>query len=115
MTALSLEDRVGRIIGYLGCDMKLTNKDTFHSQGISIPTPSGTFSIIQGNGITIQPTGDSAIISAPQPANLVVNGQTPWQLPSLSDAKAPNGTMYFSTTANKAVFKDSSGTVFALY
>lgn len=34
---------------------------------------------------------------------------------SLADAAAPNGTLYYSTTASKLVFKDSGGTVNNLY
>jgi hypothetical protein len=34
---------------------------------------------------------------------------------SMSDATAANGTLYYSTTANKLVFKDSSGVVNNLY
>lgn len=34
---------------------------------------------------------------------------------SLADASAPNGTIYYSTTAGKLVFKDSGGTVNNLY
>lgn len=93
----------------------ITNKTTFHTQGIKIPTPNGDFSLIAGNGIAIQPTGDSAVFSAPLPANTVVNGQTPWQPPLLSDAKAPNNSVYFSTTASKLVYKSSNGTIFNLY
>jgi len=36
-------------------------------------------------------------------------------LASMADATANNSTLYFSTTANKPVFKDSSGTVNPLY
>lgn len=32
-----------------------------------------------------------------------------------ADADAPNNTIYYSTTANKLVFKDSGGTVNDLY
>lgn len=35
--------------------------------------------------------------------------------PSLADTAAPNGSVYYSTTASKLVFKDSGGTVNALY
>jgi hypothetical protein len=38
-----------------------------------------------------------------------------WQPASMSDASAPNNTVYFSTTASKLVYKDSTGTVNNLY
>ena len=34
---------------------------------------------------------------------------------SSSDADAPNNSIYYSTTQNKLVYKDSSGTVHTLY
>ena len=34
---------------------------------------------------------------------------------SMTDAEAINGTLYFSTTASKLVYKDSSGAVHDLY
>lgn len=42
-----------------------------------------------------------------------VNGA--WQPPSMTDAAAPNNTVYYSTTAAKLVYKDSGGTVNPLY
>lgn len=39
----------------------------------------------------------------------------PIQLPHLNDASAPNDSTYFSTTAGKLAYKDSGGTVHALY
>ena len=38
-----------------------------------------------------------------------------WQPAALADADAANGTVYYSTTASKLVFKDSGGVVSALY
>jgi hypothetical protein len=38
-----------------------------------------------------------------------------WQPASMSDASAPNNTVYFSTTASRLVYKDSGGTVNNLY
>lgn len=37
------------------------------------------------------------------------------KMPSVADAAADNGTLYYSTDANKLVFKDSGGTVNNLY
>lgn len=34
---------------------------------------------------------------------------------SMTDASAPNNTIYFSTTANKLVYKDAAGVVNNLY
>lgn len=36
-------------------------------------------------------------------------------LSAMTDTQARNNTIYFSTTAGKAVYKDSGGTVHALY
>lgn len=38
-----------------------------------------------------------------------------WEPASMTDAAAANGTVYYSTTASKLVFKDSGGTVNNLY
>lgn len=38
-----------------------------------------------------------------------------WKPSSMADASAPNNSVYFSTTANKLVYKDSGGTVNQLY
>jgi hypothetical protein len=39
----------------------------------------------------------------------------PLELPSITDATAKNNSMYFSTTANRLVYKDAGGTVNNLY
>jgi hypothetical protein len=96
--------------------MVITNKTTFHTQGINIPTSQGNFTLIPGNGITLQPAGDSAIIAAPQPPNVIANGNAlPWQPPLLSDATAPANSIYYSTTSIKLVYKDSNSVVHNLY
>jgi len=38
-----------------------------------------------------------------------------WKPPHLADASAPNDSIYYSTTANKLVYKDSGGVVNNLY
>ncbi len=38
-----------------------------------------------------------------------------WQPPSFLDANAPDNTVYYSTTGSKLSYKDSGGTVHALY
>jgi hypothetical protein len=40
---------------------------------------------------------------------------TPQGIPTYADADAPNSTLYFSSTASKLVWKDSSGVVNNLY
>lgn len=40
------------------------------------------------------------------------NSYTP---PRLTDASAPNNAVYYSTTTNKLTYKDSNGTVHALW
>ncbi len=38
-----------------------------------------------------------------------------WQPESLADSSAANNTIYYSTTGSKLSYKDSGGTVHALY
>ncbi len=45
--------------------------------------------------------------------NLLPNG--PYTPFSMADASAPTNSLYYSTTASKLVYKDSGGTVHALY
>jgi hypothetical protein len=40
---------------------------------------------------------------------------TPFAMPTYTDAQAPNSTLYFSSTASRLVFKDSGGVVNNLY
>jgi hypothetical protein len=96
--------------------MGIKNKDTFHSQGINIPTPQGNFGIIAGNGIIITPAGDSATIATQAIPNAIVNGNgLAWQPPSFTNAKAPKNSIYFSTDNGKLVYQAASGSVFNLY
>lgn len=93
----------------------ISNKSTFNSNGVTIPTADGGFSLIAGQGIKIRPAADSAVISSQVSANGFNDGITPWQPPSLPDASAPKNSVYFSTTGGKLSFKDSAGAVHALY
>lgn len=97
--------------------MAITNKTTFHSQGISFNTPDGKFTMIAGNGINLQPAGDSVVISSNERPNIIANGNgLPWLPPSFSNANAPNNAIYFSTDAGKLAYKSANGSnVFALY
>ena len=93
----------------------MKNKYSFNVNGVTLSLPNGDVVLNAGANITIKPSGALITFSATIPSNLVVNNLTPWQLPSLADANAPKGSMYYSTTAGKAVFKDSAGSVHNLY
>jgi hypothetical protein len=102
---------------FLGYKMGITNKTTFHSHGISFDTPNGKFTMVAGQGIGLQPAGDSVIISTQPQPNIIANGNgLAWQPPSFSNANAPKNSIYFSTNAGKLVYKSANGSnVFALY
>ncbi len=87
----------------------------FNPYGIVFSTPFGDMILNAGPGITIFPQGNMVTISATLPTNTIINNITPWQPPSISDANAPNGTMYYSVDSSKLVFKDYSGVVNNLY
>ena len=55
--------------------------------------------------------GGTAITT--KPGELEINGVI--QFAGISDANAPNSSLYYSTTANKLVYKDGGGTVQALW
>lgn len=93
----------------------ITNKSTFSSRGVTIQTADGSFTLVAGQNINIRPAGNSAIFSAVVPANQFNDNITPWQPPALPDASAPKNSVYFSTTGGKLSYKDSSGSVHALY
>lgn len=93
----------------------VSNTDTFHIYGAVLKLPGGDIILVAGENITITPAGGALTISATTPPNAVINNLTPWQPPSMADAKAPNNSVYFSTTANKLVYKAANGMVFPLY
>lgn len=47
--------------------------------------------------------------------NLLSKDVSGWHPPSFADADAVNNTVYYSTTASKLAYKDSGGTIHALY
>lgn len=87
---------------------------SFSPHGVVIPTSNGNMVLNAGANMTILPNGNLVTFSAQIP-NAVVNNSGVWQPPQMSDAKAPNGTIYYSTTASKLVFKDYSDVVHNLY
>jgi hypothetical protein len=50
-----------------------------------------------------------------KPAVSAVKSNGAFQPASMADSSAANNTLYYSTTAGKLVYKDSSGTVNNLY
>jgi hypothetical protein len=89
---------------------------TFNSRGITVSTPNGDMVLIAGQNIRILPSGNTANISAQTPAGSIINGNgLPWQPPSLADAKALNNSVYFSTDANKLVYKAADASIHDLY
>lgn len=93
----------------------MASKATFHPYGITINLPDGDVVLNAGANMTIFPQGNMITFAAQIAPNTVINNITAWQPVKLSDAKAPNGSVYYSTTANKLVFKDYSGMVNNLY
>lgn len=81
----------------------------FNSRGITVSTPNGDMSIIQGSNMRIQPSGNSVNFSSITPFGSIINGNgLPWLPPALADAVAPNNSIYFSTNAGKLVYKDNT-------
>ena len=93
----------------------MANKAPFNIYGITIPTADGEIVLNAGANMTILPQGNFVTFSAQFPVNAVINSQTPWQPPILADTKAPNNSVYYSSTSSKLVYKDASGTTHALY
>jgi|694.fasta_scaffold22601_4 hypothetical protein len=70
----------------------------------------------RGNlGLYVYTGSSTRTLGAEIKHNLVFEPKGGVQLASITDASAANSTLYFSTTANKVVWKDSGGTVNALY
>lgn len=88
---------------------------TFNSRGVTVSSPTGDVILNAGDNITILPSGDLITFSVQLPPNVVLNNVTPYLPPKLSDANAPKGSVYYSTDANKLVFRDYGGTVHPLY
>ncbi len=87
----------------------------FTPHGITIKTSDGDVILAQGQNIQMLPQGNTVTISSQSPAGVVINNVNAWQPPSVSDANAPNGSVYYSTDAGKLVFKTSAGIVHNLY
>jgi hypothetical protein len=94
--------------------------------GIGTTTPSAQIDAVSGlagrpsaefqaaSGET--PTADNVIFrdaSGTPTTSVTANGAI--KLVALADADAPNGSLYYSTTASKPVWKDSGGVVTSLY
>lgn len=93
----------------------MANKAGFHPYGITIPTPDGDIILNAGNNMTIQPQGNFITFAAEFPGGAVINNVNPWQPPTLSDANAPNNSVYFSSDAGKLVYKGNDAVIHDLY
>jgi hypothetical protein len=70
----------------------------------------------RGNlGLYVYTGSSTRTLGAEIKHNLVFEPKGGVQLASMTDSSAANSTLYFSTTASKLVWKDSGGTVNALY
>lgn len=91
------------------------SKAIFNIRGITLTLANGEQVILNaGENMQIFPSSDMITFSAQIP-NAVINSITAYQPPSISDAKAPKNSIYFSTDANKLVYQDSAGVVHNLY
>lgn len=88
---------------------------SFSAYGTILHLPDGDMILGAGTNIQIFPSGNMITISAPTPANVVLNNSTAYQPPQISDAKAPNGSIYYSTDAGKLVFKGYDSAIHNLY
>ncbi len=87
----------------------------FTPHGITIKTPDGEMTIAQGQNIQMLPQGNTVTISSQPPPGAVINNVNAWQPPSISDANAPNNSVYFSTDAGVLAYKSADGTIHNLY
>jgi len=87
---------------------------SFSPHGVIIPTVNGNMVLNAGANMTIFPNGNLVTFAAQIP-NAVVNNSGTWLPPQMPDAKAPNGSIYYSTTAGKLVYKAPDSTVHNLY
>lgn len=95
----------------------MASKAAFHVKGIVLTLADGQEVILNaGENMQIFPSGDLITFSAQFP-NAVINNVTAYQPPLISDANAPKNSIYFSTDANKLVYKDfaSPAVIHALY
>ncbi len=105
--------RLGQVLGLAGI--------WFGTAGASPATNNYTLLYSSGQGpIFNAQTGESVFFRIANQNRLVVANTTVTLsaglvLHSMTDAAAPNGSLYFSTTQNKAAYKDASGIVNNLY
>lgn len=93
----------------------MASKAAFNIRGITLTLANGEQVILNaGENIQIFPSGDLITFSAQFP-NAVVNNVTAWQPPSISNANAPKNSVYFSTDANKLVYRSADGLIHNLY
>lgn len=93
----------------------MASKASFNVNGITLNLPDGDVILNAGTNMTIFPQGNFITFSVQLPPGIVINNTTAYQPPSISDAKAPKNSVYFSTTSNKLTYLDSSGTPHLLY
>lgn len=79
---------------------------------------SGDWAFMVSSDVAYADTTDRTVTlfggtSGTHPGELEINGII--QFKGMADASAPNSSLYYSTTANKLVFKDGGGTVNNLY
>lgn len=93
----------------------MAGKAAFNIRGIILTLANGEQVVLNaGENMQIFPSGDLITFSAQFP-NAVVNNVTAYQPPSISDTNAPKNSVYFSTDANKLVYRATDGTVHNLY
>jgi len=94
----------------------MTSKASFNPYGVTLHFPDGDVVLNAGAGMTILPNGDLITFSAQIPSQLIANGNgLPWQPPTLTDGKAPNNSIYYSSDAAKLVYKSADSVVHPLY
>lgn len=94
----------------------MASKAAFHVKGIVLALADGQEVILNaGQNMEIFPSGDLITFSAQVPPGTVINNTVAYQPPIISDANAPKGSVYFSSDANKLVYRSSDGTVHNLY
>lgn len=92
------------------------NRYNFNAYGVTLNLADGRSVVLNaGSGMTIFPSGDLITFSAQPNPNAVINALTPWQPPVISNVNAPKNSVYFSSDANKLVYKDAAGVVNVLY
>src|SRR5579859_3433306 len=86
----------------------MVNKYTFQPYGVVVSCPSGNVTLNAGQNMTILPQGDLITFASQTTPNVFLTG-IPWQPPTLTDAKAPNNSLYYSSTLSGLTYKNSFG------